>query len=146
MALRGDFDRLSALVDRARHIAAPSFRAGVLVNIAEAARTEIVLGFAKGTDPYGNKWAPLKAKRGSRRYGGQPLRDRGILQNSFNVIVTATGIKILSAAFYAGFHQYGTRRMVARMMVPQKGDLGPTWREAFSRVIEKQLEVASRGR
>jgi len=145
MAVRGDFNRLTSLIEQARLIASVQFRMNVLKNLAEAARTEIVLGFATSTDPYGNRWAPLKAKPGSRRYGGQPLRDRGILQNSFNVEPTATGI-LIRAVIYAGFHQYGTRRMVARRMVPVDNNLGPRWRRSFYRVIETQLTLASKRR
>src|SRR3954469_4066225 len=104
MAVRvdGDFGRLEELIAKARTLVSPAFREATLANLAEAARTEIVLGFSGGRDPYGNRWAPLKAKRG-RRAGGQPLRDTGRLQNSFNVQRTETGIVIRSGVSYAGY-------------------------------------------
>lgn len=146
MAVRisGDFGKLEELIAKVRTIASPTFREATLTNLAEAARTEIVLGFSGGRDPYGNRWAPLKATRG-RRVGGQPLRDTGRLQNSFNVQRTETGITIRSGVSYAGYHQYGTRRIPVRAMVPaRRDDLGPYWRRSFIRVIETQLSRAMR--
>lgn len=142
--ISGDFDRLDDLIAKARTLASPAFQEATLANLAEAARTEIVLGFAGGRDPYGNRWEPLKATRG-RRVGGQPLRDTGRLQNSFNVQKTATGIVVRSGVSYAGYHQYGTRRIPARSMVPaRRDDLGPYWRRSFIRVLEGQLSRAMR--
>src|ERR1700674_1971207 len=143
MSIKGDFGRLEDLIARVRTVASAKFREAVLLNIAEAARTEIVLGFERGQDPYGRSWDRLKARTG-RRVGGQPLRDRGQLQNSFNVRPNATGFTV-SAVYYAAFHQHGTRRMVARPMVPTGSEIGPIWRRSFVRVLERQLGLAMRG-
>jgi hypothetical protein len=55
MAVRisGDFGKLEELIAKVRTIASPTFREATLTNLAEAARTEIVLGFAGGRDPLG---------------------------------------------------------------------------------------------
>lgn len=145
IVVKGDFGRLEALIARARNIASPAFRQAALSNLAEAARTEIVLGFERGADPHDSRWAPLKVRHG-RRVGGQPLRDTGRLQNSFNVRTSATGIVIRSNVTYAGYHQYGTRRMVARPMVPSGQDLGPRWRRSFTRVLDHQIANVMKGR
>jgi len=145
VVITGRMDLLKELIDKARLLASPAFLKDTLTALAETARTEIVLGFAAGRDPYGAKWAPLKAQKG-RRAGGQPLRDTGRLQNSFNVQATETGIEVRSGVEYAGYHQYGTKRMPARRMVPSKAGLsiGPYWRKSFVRVLEAQVQKAMR--
>jgi phage gpG-like protein len=143
--IRGDFGRLEDLVRRAAEIASPQFRHRVLQNVAEAARTEIVLGFERGADPYGRKWEPLKARRG-RRIGGQPLLDTGRLRSSFFVSPTSQGIVVRTNVSYAGYHQFGTRRIPARPMLPSGKELGPFWRRAFEGVLEQQLRTVMRRR
>jgi phage gp36-like protein/phage gpG-like protein len=141
--IRGDFGRLEDLVRRAAQVASPAFRQRVLKNVAEAARTEIVLGFERSRDPYGNTWRPLQ-NPSRRRRGGRPLLDTGRLRSSWFVGATANGIVARTNVTYAGFHQHGTRRMVARPMVPTGAELGPFWRRAFEAVLERELRrVAS---
>lgn len=88
--------------------------------------SETLQHFARGVTPDGTPWAPLK--RPSKRRGGKsakPLRDKGLLMAS----VTGAGAghveELTKTAFvfgtnldYAGFHQFGTRR------IPQREFLG----------------------
>jgi phage gpG-like protein len=146
MAVRisGDFDRLGSLIAQVRTIASPQFHAKLRASLAYAAEQEIVQGFDRSADPYGNRWAPLKAERG-RRAGGQPLVDTGKLRSSYEARQTGTGFEVRSRAGYAGYHQYGTKRIPARPMVPnRRDDLGPYWRRTFIRVIEDRLAQATR--
>jgi phage gpG-like protein len=143
--IRGDFGRLEDLLRRAAEIASPGFRQRVLKNVAEAARTEVVLEFERGADPYGRAWLPLQARRG-RRVGGRPLLDTGRLRSSWFAAATATGIVVRTNVGYAGYHQWGTRRIPARPMLPVGRDVGPFWRRAFEGVLEQELRVAMRPR
>lgn len=61
----------------------------------------IQLGFRAGRDPWGNRWAPLRQRR------GQPLRDTGRLQRSFTTRSDATGFSIGTNTCYAIAHQFG---------------------------------------
>jgi phage gpG-like protein len=144
VVIRGDFDRLSGLIAQVRSIASPRFQAELREGLARAAEAEIVSGFDRSADPYGNRWEPLKAERG-RRAGGQPLVDTGKLRSSYAARPSATGFDVQSRTSYAGYHQYGTKRIPARPMVPnRRDDLGPYWRRSFIRVIEDKLARATR--
>jgi phage virion morphogenesis protein len=87
--------------------------------------------FDQQRSPDGAAWAPLKRQRNRKRdkrarksgrgTGQKVLRDTGLLmasvtgQGSGHVeTLTATSLTYGSNLFYAGFHAYGTRRMVAR--------------------------------
>lgn len=146
MAVRisGDFDRLGTLIAQVRTIASPQFHDKLRASLAYAAEQEIIQGFDRSADPYGNRWAPLKAEKG-RRAGGQPLVDSGKLRASYAARQTGTGFEVHSRTSYAGYHQYGTKRIPARPMVPnRRDDLGPYWRRSFIRVIEDRLSRAMR--
>lgn len=146
MAVRisGDFDRLDALIAQVRTIASPQFHDKLRASLAYAAEQEIIQGFDRSADPYGNRWAPLKADRG-RRAGGQPLVDSGKLRASYEARPSAIGFEVRSRTSYAGYHQYGTKRIPARPMVPnRRDDLGPYWRRSMIRVIEDRLSRAMR--
>lgn len=59
--------------------------------------------FRSGTDPDGNRWAPLRLR------SGRPLRDRGTLANSFAILrANRRQIVIGSPMETAEFHQHGT--------------------------------------
>lgn len=71
-------------------------KAGAIVR--ESVRTN----FAAGGRP--NKWAPLKTR------AGQPLRDRGILQNSITSKVSGDRVYVGTSVKYAAVHQFGARK------------------------------------
>ena len=72
-----------------------------------------------GTDPFGVTWAALKT--------GAPsfLRDTGNLEASRNFSSSGMSASINYGAFYAEFHQFGTSKMVARPLVPDR--MVPSW-------------------
>lgn len=55
---------------------------------AQAALTQVQMGFRTSTAPDGTPWPPLKVRV------GKPLRDTGRLGNSFSARATATGIEV----------------------------------------------------
>lgn len=61
----------------------------------------IKLGFKTSTGPNGEKWAPLKFR------DGQPLRDRGLLQNSFFTRFGPDYVDIGTNRVGAAVHQFG---------------------------------------
>ena len=104
----------------------------VLRTIGEELLSGWRLNWKLETDPYGEKWADLapSTKRQKRKRGGyQILRDSGDMQNSFHVQATRNTIIIAAGVTYAQYHQFGTKKMPRRMLLPDpdkglpKGDL-----------------------
>lgn len=69
----------------------------ILEPVARKLLALVKLGFKVSTSPYGEKWAPLKFRN------GQPLRDTGLLQNSF------------FTRYGPNFFDFGTNRVGARV-------------------------------
>ncbi len=69
--------------------------------IGRVLKTHLQLEFQTGTDPYGNRWAPLKVRH------GQPLRDKGHLMISIDYRVDGDGVEIGTNLSYAPVHQFG---------------------------------------
>lgn len=72
----------------------------------------IKLGFKTSTGPNGEKWAPLKFR------DGQPLRDTGLLQNSFFTFFGPDYVDIGTNRVGARVHQFGAviRPVKAKML------------------------------
>ena len=146
MALTGDFHRLAMLRQQLAAIA----RGGAVEKLMPAMRDRvhglILDGFRQQRDPYGRKWAPRRKAPdwAVRAFGlmqdNHPLLDktgRGI--NSFTTRAASRRI-VVRALDYMGFHQSGTRNMVARKEVPDpEMGLGPIWGLAFNRVADDVL-------
>ncbi len=96
--------------------------------LAQAAKSNIAFGFRSETDPYGDKWKD----RADGSTDRQILTQTSELRRSWNSTVRPSGFRIKSAKSYAKHHQYGTRRMVARKMVPDNGNLPPEWSREFN--------------
>jgi phage gpG-like protein len=98
--------------------------------------------FRQSMDPYGKPWAPVDRSRGRdrrararRAAAGKPVRndkplvDTGRLRAS--VVARAEGsiVRISLPVEYASYHQYGTRRIKRRQILPEAdtGGLPPKW-------------------
>lgn len=81
--------------------------------------------FRKQEDPYGSKWAPLSAAtiKAKRKRGGiqKILQDTGRMRATANYRVTGSKLVVGLSDRKAAFHQYGTRRMPARPILPDRG-------------------------
>lgn len=119
-----------------------------LLRAAERIRKEFLIlideGFRDKVNPVGQKWKPRKAwysaylARGGRPY---PLMNKTLkLRHGFWVKVQKLGPKIVigNDAPYTGFHQDGTRYMVARKMVPDQR-LSPKWRSRINKILGEAL-------
>lgn len=164
LKLTGDFAELDRFMDKCAR--APDSMRIVSANLAEETIELIREGFETSTDPYGNRWAPLKLR------SGQPLRDTGGLQSSWHKrFTTAQGFVVSSGKEYAAYHQGGTgiygpkhqrikpvkaralrfagpggpifARSVEgspkRRMVPDKGALPERWRQRYVETAEDVL-------
>jgi phage gpG-like protein len=102
--------------------------------LAQAAKSNIALGFRSETDPYGKQWEERANGDTSRSL----LVKTGRLKRSWNQQVRPYGFKIRSAVDYAKHHQFGTKRgLPARRMVPSPGDLPREWAAEFNAMARK---------
>lgn len=79
-------------------------------------------GFRTETDPYGDKWSPLSpatiAEKQRKGYPSKILTRRGKLSVSFKVLVRGNTVRIASTSPESQYHQYGTRKMPKRQILP----------------------------
>lgn len=95
--------------------------------------------FEKQGAPDGSKWKEIARK-------GQILRDTGALLTGWGrqkskATVTGKGFTIINPVPYAPYHQFGTKRMDARKMVPESGDLPPHWEESLRETAEEAMQL-----
>lgn len=99
--------------------------------------------FSEGRDPYGRAWAPLKPSTLARGRRPPPLTDTGRMRGAVEVRpMQGAGIEItFGSATPAIFHQYGTKKMAARPMLP-RGTFPSTWARALERVGQTEFRKA----
>ena len=101
--------------------------------------------FAQGSSPDGEPWAPLLHPRRRSKGVDRPLRDTGLLMASVtggsNSVdsVTPQSLIVGSNLFYAGFHQFGTRKMVARPFLGMTEDVAQKIEWICAEYLEKVL-------
>jgi phage virion morphogenesis protein len=89
-------------------------RNDLLSALAETVRKQTLRRFVvTKTAPSGARWAPLK-NPGKNRGSGDILVDSGRLMGSISSKVSGSTAEVGTNVFYGKFHQYGTRKMVAR--------------------------------
>jgi hypothetical protein len=70
------------------------------------------------------------------------------MRAGFRAVPVETGVELTNPVGYTAFHQYGTRFMVRRQLVPEErtGGLGQLWglhfNEEADRLLRKYLGVA----
>jgi phage gpG-like protein len=154
----GNFSGLALLRGRVGHLQTAAMRAELAQVMGAAAMKEYSDGFRKSRDPYGNKWAPLKLRR------GKPLQNTGRLRASAALNAAHDGFTIVVTADYASTHQRGAvivpkrKRLLAwrvgrrrffakrvyvpkRQMLPEArtGGLGPIWTKAIATAGQELL-------
>ena len=100
--------------------------------VAMTIESQILEGFARSRDPYGNPWKPL-----SRR-DGMPLIDTGVMRGSVRVDPDFGGVTIDKD--YASYHQTGTRDIPARKMIADAGP-SPIWERAIEGALDAMVEA-----
>lgn len=105
--------------------------------MAEEALELVAEGFATQTDPYGKPWKEKSVDDGRSILVGKTAR----LRRGWHKLNSGrSGFTISPSVDYAGFHQRGTKRMVARMMVPSRSrGLPAKWRNALNAVAVEHL-------
>lgn len=104
--------------------------------------------FKESRDPYGNAWAPVmrdrlkdrrararRVKQGKAPKADKPLIDTGRLRASVVARTDGGTVRIALPVEYASYHQYGTRSIKRRQILPESdtGGLGPRWSTAASK-------------
>lgn len=89
-------------------------------------------GFDERKDPVGRRW-----KRRKKAYPWPILNKTLLLRKSWRARQAGrNGVYLTNPVYYAVFHQRGTRKMVARKMVPDQS-LSPKWRSRLMKVWSK---------
>jgi hypothetical protein len=135
-------DRLAQNVGRLARV--PS---RIASTAAPAIAALIDQGFAAGRDPYGQAWAKLRPSTVARGRRPPPLTDTGTMRRGVSVRPMAgAGIAVSFASDIPSiFHQYGTRKMAARPMLP-RGAFPATWARAIERIGETEFRKSSEAR
>lgn len=151
--LKGNWSsKLPQIINRIDRLASQGARRILTKQLGVQALQLVKTGFREGQSPDGQPWKrPLR--------GGRPLRDKGILANSFTMVsysplVFSVGTNVP----YAPVHQFGAtiragakpwlifkigkrwakKKQVtipARPMLPQGNDVPPSWERAFTAII-----------
>jgi phage gpG-like protein len=111
--------------------------------------------FDAQASPWGDPWPPsgrvrkIAAGRAAGGGGGLTLVDTGFMRSSFSQYTLGGSVFFqegMNAMNYFRFHQWGTRRMPARPMVPLKGpaaaprlDLPPGYERKIVEIAEKYI-------
>lgn len=99
--------------------------------------------FSAGRDPYGRAWAKLKPSTLARGRRPPPLTDTHEMRNGIQVRpMQGAGIAVtFGNDVPAVFHQYGTKHMAARSILP-RGAFPATWARALERVGAAEFKKA----
>lgn len=108
---------LASFTAKLNRMAAPATWEQFKERAAAATETALLKTYDAQTDPYGAAWAQVAQHPGHRAI----LNDKGKLRGSFKRRTTGFGFVISVTDRKAGFHQHGTRRMVARRFLPTRG-------------------------
>jgi phage gpG-like protein len=111
--------------------------------VAGAINESIADQFSAGHDPYGKPWAPLLPSTVRRKGGDRRILRRTDVLSSETVAKPTSGAGIeISSVDYGQFHQTGTKRMVARKILPDGAELPATWSKAIEEATERAFKKA----
>lgn len=137
MPLTGNFGKLATWQRKISAIDSPQVAFEIADGMADVALGLIAEGFGREQDPFGNRWAPKKKPDGRPILRGETNR----LQRWRKAFVNQHGYRVASMASYAGYHQHGTRRMVARRMAPTGNRLPAHWSSEFRGVFVRRMHA-----
>ncbi len=97
----------------------------------------IASGYKDSVDPYGSIWEPLKRRK------GKPLVLTGAFRDTWMAYPTATGVRFQSGVDYGAYHQYGTRTIPVRQVIPSTSRGMPgAWHALISKAYSKLIRQA----
>ncbi len=104
----------------------------LLISMSKEMRQDVLAlideGFEKRRDPIGRRW-----KRRKRAYPWPILNKTLAMRKGWRARSNGKrGTDLMNAVPYTRWHQWGTRKMVARKMIPDKR-LSPRWRARLNK-------------
>ena len=138
MALTGNFQGL-ALV-RANLARLARVPAQAAQSVARGLTAELQRQFAEGHDPYDRAWKPKKSGKGRTLVRSGSLAGSAVARP-----MAGAGVRIGPFPSYASFHQTGTKKMVARPILPY-GGLPARWNAIIKAACTVTVNQAMEGR
>ncbi len=128
---------LTQFIEKLERLDGGSFIASVRRQVAYDGLRLIAQGYKDSVDPYGSRWEPLKYRR------GKPLVKTGAFRDTWMAYPTATGVRFQSGVDYGAYHQYGTRSIPFRRVVPmQRYGLPKPWTDIINAAYSKSVRAA----
>ncbi len=112
------------------------FRVKLMRALGEEVQKLIQEEFDGRTDPYEAPWEPTQRTN-------PILEDTGKLRRGFRMESGATTFRIRNDVDYATFHQYGTRYLVPRKMIPDTThgqELPRRWSKRLQKVMSERAK------
>jgi phage virion morphogenesis protein len=135
--------------ERMRDAAAARFMPEIATRVGAALVKQVADEFRESRDPYGRAWAPVFRRVKGRKglVQGKPLIKTGRLRASVVAKISGSEVRIALPVEYASYHQFGTRTIPQRQILPDTGaGLGPRWSAAVSKEIKAVLNKNVGGR
>jgi hypothetical protein len=99
--------------------------------VSKRIQADIMRRFARGEDPYGRRWAPLKPATLAKGRHPPPLTDTGRGKGGIRVTpARGAGVQITSSVPYMRYHMRRTPHRAARPFLPE-GVLPKAWAEIW---------------
>ncbi len=120
---------------------------GQLAKVPAQASTEAAAGinrliqqeYSGGTDPYGKAWAPLKPSTLAKGRSAPPLTATERMRAGTKARPLPGGGVALEAPSPANFHQYGTKVMAKRAILPDKG-MPAAWKAEVDKAVTAAIK------
>lgn len=128
---------LHEFIEQLEKLEGESFINRVRRDVAMDGLRLIAAGYRTSTDPYGAAWTPLKHRN------GKPLVLTGAFRDTWMAYPTPTGVRFVSGVDYGAYHQYGTRTIPFRRVIPlQSQGLPKPWVDAVAKSYNKEVKAA----
>ncbi len=128
---------LSQFIGKLERLSSGSFISEVRRQVAVDGLRLIAGGYRDSKDPYGASWQPLKYRN------GKPLVLTGAFRDTWMAYPTPTGVRFVSGVDYGAYHQYGTRSIPFRRVIPMLSyGLPKAWTDVISAAYSRQVRKA----
>lgn len=141
---------INELVQRLERYAQSELQAKIASKVRDAMHQACIDGFNEKRDPYGTQWAPRKPVKAwaVRAFGlidtNHPLLDyTGKMIGSLATRALQNGV-VMRILGYARFHQFGTSKMVARLLFPDPARGLGQWADPVHRAAVEAVKELMR--
>lgn len=132
---------LAEYITRVERMAKPEFSEELMGVLGSEVVRQIGFGFQTRSDVYGNYWKPRETEK------PWPLLEKtGRMRASFRITsVSPEHVTVSSDCEYASFHQYGTKRLPVRGMIPFSNRGFGVWTQRLQYLAQQHVMGALRG-